>query len=363
MHAANNNLLSIEVPFRFQRFVSLIRPSSSFIRWLTCILNQGGKDEQVERLINLADYTYTQRRFDLLEQVGILLHQISNKRAGEYYLALVAKNKGYVDESLLLLDRVVESSDQRFRARGFMTLGSICFQENKLADSFTYELMALETAREGNCDPFVAVEAQRSIALFRSLDGDRRQAITVLENLFPLVRIFSRQQPLLYYQFHNSYAVELGGVGRHHEALSAIGIALASRYASAYPEWQETRAELVERGKRASRSVVEVAGELTRAVNVVRLDEWSHDQAISDIPGSGTDTGKKVLKWKIEMAKQPKSEAEKESSGPNFKRLSRPEKVNYLAREILKDELSEEALNELMDNMEKLRSTKTQETK
>jgi hypothetical protein len=66
-------------------------------------------------------------------------------------------------------------------------------------------------------------------------------------------------QPYAYYDYLNTLAVELGEVGRLEEARNASRIALATRFASAYPEWRETREEIELRGYRAARSTVAVS--------------------------------------------------------------------------------------------------------
>jgi hypothetical protein len=48
-------------------------------------------------------------------------------------------------------------------------------------------------------------------------------------------------QPHVYYDYMNSFAVELCEVGRLEEAKNVSLIVLASPFAPAYPEWRETR--------------------------------------------------------------------------------------------------------------------------
>ena len=87
---------------------------------------------------------------------------------------------------------------------------------------------------------------------------DHKQALADLERLFPMVRALSKYYPAFYYEFLNSLAVELGEVGRINEAEAASAIALASPFASAYPEFAETRDELGEKRTSATPSIVAV---------------------------------------------------------------------------------------------------------
>ncbi|MGA9770163.1 MAG: hypothetical protein WBV94_14070 [Blastocatellia bacterium] len=68
-----------------------------------------------------------------------------------------------------------------------------------------------------------------------------------MESLVPLIKHAS---PRLYYDFLNSYAVELGEVGRMDEAENASGLTIASPFAPYYPEWQATFSEIRSNRKR-----------------------------------------------------------------------------------------------------------------
>ena len=64
-----------------------------------------------------------------------------------------------------------------------------------------------------------------------------------LENLFPLVRAVAGRSGE-FYNYLNSYAIELGDVGRLDEANAALNVALGSPFAASHPYWKETRVEL-----------------------------------------------------------------------------------------------------------------------
>ena len=55
--------------------------------------------------------------------------------------------------------------------------------------------------------------------------------------------------PSAYFDYLNSYAVELGTAGRLTEACNVIKVVVASPFSPFYPEWQETLLDL--RQKRA----------------------------------------------------------------------------------------------------------------
>jgi hypothetical protein len=95
-----------------------------------------------------------------------------------------------------------------------------------------------------NCDVTTWVESQWMVAVIRSIHGDHRQSLSDLEKIFPLALKIGKYYPARYYDFLNSLAVEFGEAGRIVEAQSAINIALASPFASAHPQWSETREEI-----------------------------------------------------------------------------------------------------------------------
>ena len=126
----------------------------------------------------------------------------------------------------------------------------------------------------------------------RSSEGDHKQAIKEFERTLPLAK---HANPFYYYQFLNSFAVELIEVGRLEEACNMSNIVLASPYAFAYPEWRETREDIAFRGYR-SRSTISFS---KVPYNVVLLPERSSERKSVNKPGkilSYTDWTKKMVK-------------------------------------------------------------------
>ncbi|HSO75934.1 MAG TPA: hypothetical protein VLU47_13955, partial [Blastocatellia bacterium] len=94
--------------------------------------------------------------------------------------------------------------------------------------------------------------------IVRSLDGDHKGALDHFESLRPLVCQVAKRQPFYFYKYHNALAVELSETGRIEEAKVCSGIALASPFAHAYPEWSETRDEIAAKRTSATPSVVSI---------------------------------------------------------------------------------------------------------
>src|SRR5262249_36931875 len=90
---------------------------------------------------------------------------------------------------------------------------------------------------EGNRDLLATLTSYLNLGMIKSMEGDHCEALCMLEGLAPMVRLASTQYPLYFYFYHNALAVELGELGRIQEANAALSIALASPFASSYPEW------------------------------------------------------------------------------------------------------------------------------
>jgi hypothetical protein len=90
-------------------------------------------------------------------------------------------------------------------------------------------------------DVSTTIRAHLGIAIYKSLEGFHQRALTDLENLYPLAHY---SQPVVFFDYLNSLAVELGEVGRKDEARNVSRIVLASPFAPAYPEWRQTAEDL-----------------------------------------------------------------------------------------------------------------------
>jgi hypothetical protein len=98
-------------------------------------------------------------------------------------------------------------------------------------------------------DISTGVRANLGIAIYKSIEGFHKQSLSDLENLYSLARLSS---PVVYFDYLNSLAIELAEAARKDEARNVSRLVLASPFAYAYPEWQETAEEL----KPANRSFV-----------------------------------------------------------------------------------------------------------
>ncbi|MGA9768745.1 MAG: hypothetical protein WBV94_06885 [Blastocatellia bacterium] len=92
------------------------------------------------------------------------------------------------------------------------------------------------------------IDLSKAIAVLKAQEGFHKSAVEDLEKLLPIIRY---AEPIVRNELLNSLAVELGEVGQIQEALVICNRTLASPFAFAYPEWLETRFDLLRRGCRA----------------------------------------------------------------------------------------------------------------
>ena len=80
----------------------------------------------------------------------------------------------------------------------------------------------------------------------------------MIDELMPFIRVLALDRPYLYSSMLNSRALELIELSRGDEALRLASIAVSSPSAKVHPEYRETQAEILEKMRRASPSVVGV---------------------------------------------------------------------------------------------------------
>jgi tetratricopeptide (TPR) repeat protein len=213
-------------------------------------------------LIQFAEQAYLRRDLDALEEISRVLMNLpidAARQIGLYYHALTIKRKGHLDEAQTLLETVADKAPLNYRARATQGLGANYHDKGQLNEALRFQLEALRMASDKTAHGLqTTLLAHGEIAIVRSLDGDHHGALADLEKLWPLFYHVAKQNPFYFYVFNNELAVELGEAGRIEEAEAACKIALASPFASAYPEWAETRQELEAKRTSATPSVVAI---------------------------------------------------------------------------------------------------------
>ncbi len=327
--------------------------------------------EQVGKLIRIGELAYARRKINTMEHVGrelMKLHLESAKCAGMYYLAMSARRQGKRQEARILLTHVAQISYPKFQARAIQALGTIEHEEGRPDEALHLYLEAARIARNNDTETFINSWFQFSA--IKSFHGDHKHALLDLESLWPLVRVAAKQHPYLWPALHNEIACEMLELGRIGEAAHASSIALASPFAVAYPEWQETGEEIKIRGYR-SHSVMALAGRQAdscvtetenndQAVDVIQTDnilhhDWSAQSPIVqyEMPAQVEFIADRILEMPNQQ--KEKGKTEKPSDGQEFRQLSHDEKEHRLAREIFRGDLLDEDLEHLMNELNRLR--------
>jgi hypothetical protein len=336
--AANNNLVLTDFS-SFRRFADSQGAISygGFYQQLASELVKGAYKEHVsrelgDRLVVLAEQAHAFRQMDVLEQVSQILLSLPLPRryetVGRYYQAICTQRfgRGDVERAASLLETVLENAPPRYRVKAMISLGANsrhqCDNQSALS---LYRDAARFISLSGLNDTYATIHSQKMVAVINSEDGNHRDALTLLENLFPLAHAMRSGQPHVHYDYMNSLAVELCEVGRLEEAKNVSRIVLASPFASAYPEWRETHNEIELRGLPASRSVVACSktiaeGPLSQPTvdvsvspapfeggNVLRLPLANRGESLASVETSPASQPARVLslqEWKEKMAKQ-----------------------------------------------------------
>lgn len=219
-------------------------------------------DELTRTLIPLAEHAFSLRDVNALQAVSQILVNLPTATArqiGQYYQALAISRSRRTDEALSLLEAAAENAPLSYRARAIQTLGSIYHRQGRIDEALRFYPEAMQAASsENGRDLLTILLARLELACITSERGEHREALAAYEDLSPLVRLVSKQNPLYFYLYHNELAVEFAESGRIAEAQAACAIALASPYAQAYPEWSATRDEIAASRTSATPSLIAV---------------------------------------------------------------------------------------------------------
>lgn len=154
----------------------------------------------------------------------------------QYYLAWCECRESKYEAGAL--EQVIDQS-RTYKVKALLSRGALEGRRSDLRSALYFYTEALK-AKPSLSEYVTAI---RSISFIKSLEGFHKSALKDLERLMPVLRY---SEPLAFYDYLNSYAVELGEVGRKQEARNVIRHVLTSPFIHAYPEWQETAQELKE---------------------------------------------------------------------------------------------------------------------
>jgi tetratricopeptide (TPR) repeat protein len=268
---------------------------------------QGGIDNYRQlghRLIQLAEQAHAFRQFDKIKDLALMLSNLPSKdyqAVGTYFLAIATnrKGKGNPDEARRLFELVVDTAPDAYKVKATLSLGALSFHRREFDSSLDFYQEAIKTGKLSAA----SLNAVRAISVLKAMEGNHTQAVKDLENILPMMKYAPAH---IYFDLLNSYAVELGEVGRKSEARHIARTVLASPFAFAYPEWRETAEEL----KAINRSTVIMNSSPPLARNVLFMPVVEPDRQ----PTSAAWNPAQVLdfqKWKAKIRQGKKGQSKK----------------------------------------------------
>jgi tetratricopeptide (TPR) repeat protein len=212
--------------------------------------------------IRLAEHVYSTRDMKKLEEASRVLMNlplVGARQIGLFYRALTLKRAGQLDEAQGLFETIADNGPLAYRARAIQALGALHYDKGQPAEALRFHLEAARAASDViDQNLLVTLMVQLEISHIQAHVGNHQGALSNLEKLAALVRLVAKQHPFYLYFYHNALAVEFEQSGRIEEAEAACEIALASPFASAYPEWTETREEIAAKRISATPSIVAI---------------------------------------------------------------------------------------------------------
>lgn len=212
-------------------------------------------DQLGNRLIHLAEQARAFKQVGALSELALILSNLPIKHyriIGQYYLALSISRAGQGDleQAAPIFEKVAGHGPMMYRAEAMLTLAALYLAKQQPEESIRYYL---EAAKAGNFN--TKLKALKGIAILKGLEGYHRSAVDDLESLYPMFKLAS---PHLYFDYLNSYAVELSEVGQLEEAKNMSTLVCSSPFAPYDKEWQETYSEIKQKLYK-SRSTVSVS--------------------------------------------------------------------------------------------------------
>ena len=228
------------------------------------------------RIIEQIKAAHAFRQVEQVKELAVILINIPIKEyqlIAQYYLVWCkCRDLDYRTDAL---ERIVEQS-HTYKTKALFSRGAIEWYKGENETALYFYKEALKTS------PTLSeyIDLSRTIAVLKATEGFHKSALKDLENLEPLIK---HAEPRLYYDFLNSYAIELGEAGRMDEAENVSRITIASPFAPYYPEWRSTFSELRSKRKRRSTITISLPEELPENVLPFPMPQASESEAVLDM--------------------------------------------------------------------------------
>jgi tetratricopeptide (TPR) repeat protein len=371
--ATNNILFNMEL-FSFEGKTNHVLLTDAFYQQIASKLIKAADEARVwislaNQLITLAEHALDLKQTETLEQISQILTNAPLPRKyrniGYFYQVFCLKRRGEINGAQANFQQLAESPDLplNFRARARQVLGAIYLDKGQVNEALRScaEATRMASTRQGN-DPLTMFNAQSLIGICKSINGDHRGALLQFENVLPLVQVLAPSQPLVHYVYINSLAVELSELGRLEEAQRLTEIAVTSPYAAHYPEWHETKLEILGKiqQQRPSPSVVSnsawppapspQASGFQASSNVIALPTTPRPMA-GVSASTGQSQSAQIIAyhgWKQVSPKATNGAPEKFTPG-DLQQMSIADKQHALLQVIYSEDVTHDQLDRMLD--------------
>jgi hypothetical protein len=155
--------------------------------------------------------------------------------------------------------------------------------------------------------------------------------------------------------------VELAEAGHIEEARNASRVALASPFASAYPEWRETWQDVLSRGYRTARSFVSLNCRTLNVGNVLLLplaqrSDSTHSENFTLSPFYQQASVTSLQEWKRKMVKEPNGDNNDKMASEDLDKMSNKELLVEILQRTSKKDMSEKKLRKILEYVIKVES-------
>jgi tetratricopeptide (TPR) repeat protein len=282
----------------------ILPPSEAKSAELYQVLLRGiGSYQQLgQRLVQLAEQAHAFQQFDMVKEMALMLSNIPIKTyqaVGTYFLAVAANSKGNGDQEKArrLFELATDTAPDAYKVKSVLSLGALAYNKRDFDSALHYYQ---QTIKAGKLSA-PSLHAIKAISVIKGIEGDHAQAVKDLESILPVIKYAPAH---IYCDILNSYAVELGEVGRKDEARNIMRVVLTSPFARVYPEWRETAEDL----KPSRRSFVTVG---SSDYNVLAMPEREPSEQPSVQPKPARVLS--FAKWKKKMDKKDKDKQNEKS--------------------------------------------------
>jgi tetratricopeptide (TPR) repeat protein len=218
-------------------------------RLLTILSSKVGIDRaRLYQLIDLAERYYCLKDVKGQRELGLLLQEFPAPfdLVGSYYEGVSLCQTNLLDDAKKKLERVFEHGPTKYRAKALLSLSAVEQRRDNFDEAMRLRLQAIPFNI-----PSISLEAQHGMAVLLGLQGEHHHALKHLEQFLPLAKMVNKDSPL-YYDYLNSFAVELNDIGRTQEASNVISLVLSTPYVRHYPNWIDTGKDIYRKSYRSS---------------------------------------------------------------------------------------------------------------